>query len=501
MKFVLKAVLSVTFFTAIDRILGFVFKIYLSRELGAEGMGVYQVALSVFFLLLTVTTSGLPLIVSKKTAQSGQNGQMHGTVSAALLVGVVSAVLTCLVVVLLRKPLGKMMASPESMTLLLFMLPGVLFSGVYAALRGNLWGKQKYTTMSVIEVVEQTLRILLTVLLFMLGFNKLKMTAVSLSASCAVTAILCAACYFSGKGRLASPKGEIVPLLRSSVPITCVRAASSAVSSVIAIVVPFILMKAGNTRQQAMYLFGASVGMALPLLYLPVTVVGSLAYVMIPTLSKAYGSGNLASARRQIETAVTLSIVVAALFIPAFAALGLPVGKLVYDNADAGRFLARAAWLLIPVSLENIVSSMLNSLDLEKRGFINYMIGSAVIFAVLGMFCRNFSVDVLIYALGAGWTISSVLDLICIKKRVGIRLTFIMPLVLSCLLVLPATLLVKTLFSLLSGLPRLLSIAISGGIGCVFMLVLSVVFGILDVSLFFKKKAQRPRKTIAKAAR
>ena len=504
MKFVLKAVLSVTFFTMIDRVLGFVFKIYLSRELGAVGMGVYQVALSVFFLLLTVTTSGLPLVVSKKTAQSGKNGQaMHGTTTAALIVGVCSALLVCLVVVLLQKPIGKMMASPESMTLLLFMLAGVLFSGVYAALRGNLWGKQKYTTMSVIEVIEQTLRILLTVLLFTLGFNKLKMTAVSLSASCLVTAVLCAVCYFSGKGRLASPKGEIVPLLRTSVPITCVRAASSAVNSVIAILVPFILVTAGNTREQAMYLYGASVGMALPLLYLPVTVVGSLAYVMIPTLSKAYGDGNLSSARRQIETAVTLSVVVAALFVPAFAALGLPVGKLVYDNIDAGRFLARAAWLLIPVSIENIVSSMLNSLDLEKRGFINYMIGSAVIFAVLGAFCRNFSVDVLIYAFGAGWTVSSILDLMCIRKRVGIRFTFVMPLLLSCLLVLPATLLVRTLFSLLSNLPQLVAIAISGSLGCAFMLILSVVFGILDISLFFKKKprkkkTQQAHKTIAK---
>ena len=144
MKFVLKAVLSVTFFTVIDRVLGFVFKIYLSRELGAVGMGVYQVALSVFFLLLTVTTSGLPLIVSKKTAQSSGGGKtMHGTVSAALLIGIGSALLVCLAVILLKNPIGKMMASAESMTLLLFMLPGVLFSGIYAALRGNLWGKQK----------------------------------------------------------------------------------------------------------------------------------------------------------------------------------------------------------------------------------------------------------------------------------------------------------------------------------------------------------------------
>ena len=501
MKYVLKAVLSVTFFTMVDRVLGFLFKIYLSRELGAVGMGVYQVALSVFFLLLTVTTSGLPLVVSKKTAQSGKNGTTHGLTAAALIVGVGSALLVCAAVFCLQKPLGKMMASTESMVLLLLMLPGVLFSGVYAALRGNLWGKQKYTTMSVIEVIEQVARILLTVLLFTLGFNKLKMTAVSLSASCALTALLCAACYFANKGRLASPKGEIVPLLRTSVPITCVRAASSAVNSVIAILVPFILVHMGNTREQAMYLYGASVGMALPLLYLPITVVGSLAYVMIPTLSKAYGSGNLPSARRQIETAVSLSIVIAALFVPAFAALGLPVGKLVYDNVDAGRFLAHAAWLLIPVSLENIASSMLNSLDLEKRGFINYMIGSAVIFAVIGIFCRNFSVDVLIYAFGAGWSVSALLDLLCIRKRVGIRFSFLLPLLLSCMLVLPGTLLVRTLFSLLSDLPQLIAIAVSGACGCAFMLLLSLVFGILDISLFFKKKPRKRRaKSIAKTA-
>ena len=65
----MKAVLSVTFFTVIDRVLGFIFKIYLSRELGAVNMGVYQVALSIFFLLLTATTSGIPLIVSKLMAK------------------------------------------------------------------------------------------------------------------------------------------------------------------------------------------------------------------------------------------------------------------------------------------------------------------------------------------------------------------------------------------------------------------------------------------------
>lgn len=496
MKTLLKAVFTVTFFTVIDRVLGFVFKIYLSRELGAVNMGVYQVALSIFFLLLTATTSGVPLIVSKLTAkfESTKDAKSaHGTVTAALIVGVASALIVCLATIALRVPIGKLMASPQSMTILLFMLPGVLFSGVYSAFRGNLWGRRRYTAMSVIEVIEQSARIILTVLLILLGFDKLKVTALSLSLSCAVTMICCAAYFFAAKGRMSSPKGQIVPLIKSSVPITFVRASSSIVNSVVAIVVPLILVNMGHTNEQALYIFGSSIGMAMPLLYIPITVVGSLAYVMIPTLSSAYSSGNTKSVRRQIETAVTFSVVVAALFVPAFWALGEPIGQFVYDNADAGIFLSHSAWLLIPVSVENIASSMLNSLDLEKRGFLNYMIGSAVLFATLGIFCRNFSIDVLALGLGASLSVASALDLLSIKKRTGIKFTFIMPLVISSLLVLPAAFLTKTVFSLMSYMPLILSISVSAIVGVIFMVVLGMVFGTIDVGIIRGKKNPKRR--------
>ncbi len=502
--YLFKAVLSVTFFTVIDRVLGFFFKIYLSRELGAVNMGVYQVALSIFFLLLTVTTSGIPLIVSKLTAKyenAGNKKDSGGTVAAALIVGIGSAVIVCLITVILNKPIGSLMASPESMTVLLFMLPGVLFSGIYSAFRGNLWGKQKYTVMSVIEVIEQSVRILLTVLLFLLGFNRLKMTALSLSVSCGVTAVCCIVCFYANKGKMSSPKGKIVPLIASSAPITFVRASSSIVNSVVAIVVPMILVGMGHTNEQAMYIFGSSIGMAMPLLYIPITVVGSLAYVMIPTLSSAYGSGNKQSAQRQIESALKISIVVAAVFVPMFGALGSPIGKFVYDNADAGRFLAHSAWLLIPVSVENIASSMLNSLDLEKRGFFNYMIGSSVLFIILAIFCKNFSIDILTFGLGASLTTSSILDIIAIKKRTDIKLGFMYHLIVSSLLILPATFLTKTVYSLMSYLPLMLSISVSALVGCVFMFLLSLVFGTIDLSIIIGKKNPKKRlKSIAKTA-
>lgn len=502
-NFIFKAVFTVTFFTVIDRILGFLFKIYLSREMGAASMGIYQVALSIFFLLLTVTTSGIPLIVSKLTAKYEANRnhvKSHKTATAALIVSVSSAVIVCAATLLLRAPLGKLMASPESMVILTLMLPGVLFSGVYSAFRGNLWGKQKYTVMSVIEVIEQVTRILLTVILFCMGFNKLKVTALSLSLSCAVTAVCCCACYFCHKGKIASPKGEIVPLIASSAPITFVRAGNSIVNSVIALVVPAILVGMGYSNERAMYIFGSSIGMALPLLYVPITVVGSLAYVMIPTLSKAYSGGDINSARRQVETAIKFSIMVAALFIPAFWALGEPVGKFVYDNADSGKFLSAAAWLLIPVSVENITSSMMNSLDLEKRGFVNYLIGSAALFAIIGAFCKNFTINILAIGLGVSLTLSSILDILCIRKRTGCSLNFVTPLIISCLLTFPAKFLTSTVYNLLGYAPMLLNLAVSGIVSCAFMFVTMLVFGIIDLGIVFGKRNPKKRlKSIAKS--
>ena len=49
-----KTVAIVTLFSICEKFLGFIYRIFLSRSIGSEGIGIYQVALSVFALLLTV---------------------------------------------------------------------------------------------------------------------------------------------------------------------------------------------------------------------------------------------------------------------------------------------------------------------------------------------------------------------------------------------------------------------------------------------------------------
>ena len=65
MKSFFKTVALVSVFSVSEKFLGFLYRIFLSRTIGAEGVGLYQVALSVFGLFYTVACSGIPVTVSR----------------------------------------------------------------------------------------------------------------------------------------------------------------------------------------------------------------------------------------------------------------------------------------------------------------------------------------------------------------------------------------------------------------------------------------------------
>ncbi len=490
MKPIAKAVMTITAFNVAERALGFLFKIYLSREIGAVGMGIYSVALSFFFVLLTLIVSGIPLVVSKLTAKDNENS--GGVCSAALIVELIAAVVICLVTLALNKPIGSLFAERESMMLVLIMLPALVFSGVYSSFRGVLWGEKKFMSVSIVELIEQVARILVCVVLFVVAGDKIRSVAISMVAACAVSALACAIFYFAGKRRLKSPRAHFKPLLSSSVPITLSRTTSSINSYITAIAIPFLLMSTGLNAEQSMYVFGSCVGMALPLLYMPITVVGSLAFVMIPTLSQAYAEKDKKNMCSQIQNALTFSIIVAAIALPVISSLGDEIGILLYDNADAGMFIKKSAWLLIPLSFENIASSMLNSLDLEKKSLINYLIGAGLMYAICFCFYSRFDMDIYMIAFGLSLVLSSVLDIIDIKRRTGFKLTFIRPLVICLAAAYPSWLLTEFVSNLIeNGIVSMIVAAIGGA---AFMALLAVVFGAID----FEIHIGRPKKPKSK---
>jgi len=455
MKPIFKTVATLSILALLTRVMGFVFKIYLSRQLEPVNIGIYQVAISVFFVLATCTSSGIPLVVGKLTARYKSNFKPakaleleNKTVSAGIVVGLAFTVVVCMVLIMGGNFFKKAFASPLSFVCLLLLLPALIATTISNSVRGALWGRGMYKVSSVLEIIEQTLRIGLCVLLFSIGTNKLLVTAWTFSIACGITALICVIYYYLNKGRFKNPKGHILPLLKDSAPITLSKISSSVVNMLISFCIPFLFKLQGSSDSESLFLLGISIGMAFPLLFTPLTFVGSLSYTMLPDISSLY-SQNSKDTSKRIESGISISIVIACAFIPIFLVIGKDSGIVLFDNMQSGEFIVYSAWILVPLAIESIVSSMMNALELEFQGLLSFIIGSTIMFATCFAFIGHFSLRVFSVAFGISLTISSIIDLIFIKKRIGLKFGFIPALIQCILLLVPTFVVTKNIYSLL----------------------------------------------------
>lgn len=431
MKGLFKATLIVTIFSVLTRAMGFVLRIILSRVLGAEILGYYQVAMSVFGVLLTLVASGLPLVVSRTVAYKKQvqdDRGAHASVTAGLIVTLAISILVSAVLYIFPSILTKIFNNNITTGIVLYSLPAIIASAIYCVLRSALWGERRFFAMSFTEFFEQVVRIILCFILFAPGvmpwLSLGEKASLSLSISCVMSCLLVIIIYFALKDRLANPRGTFKPLLKSSTPITVVRSASSVVTSLIALIIPARLMLYGFTESQAMAEFGMVMGMAFPLIMIPGTLISSLAVALVPEISSKTSNIDDKSSTRDfdglkshVNLAINVSLAISMIFVPAFFVLGTPICEILFGSSGAGAYVSRAAIIMIPMGISQITSSLLNSMGLEMKSLINYVISAIALFLCIFFLPKYLGTNALIVGMGSLSTISAVLNLRMLKKR------------------------------------------------------------------------------------
>jgi len=507
MRNIFKATIIVTIFAVLTRALGFFLRIYLSRVMGAEALGAYQITMSVFGVLLTIVSSGLPMIVSRNVAyfeaQKNKTSQ-NRTITAGLVIGIITSILICVVVFVLYVPLCKIIGD-ESANLILILLPAIVASAIYAILRGGLWGRKYFFSISFTEFFEQIARIVALVMLFNLpitmssaGKSALSLTIATI-ASCVLVVIL----YFAFNGKFSSPKTELKTVLKSSTPITFVKSISSAIGSVIAMILPLRLMMFGYTHAEALAEFGIYMGMTMPIIMIPSTFISSICVALVPELS-GYTNNidnektDVSALKSNVTSAIKTTIAISSLLLAAFVAIGVPIGQVLFNNFKAGIYLSACAILMIPMGLSQIFSSILNSIGLEKKALLYYSAG-----AILLLFCIIFLPQFVgTYAIAIAMmlmhTTMSLLSAISLAKRKLIDWSVLFTVVLCLLICVPSGLLCYFVFNILTKfLPMFVVTCISGAVGVITTAILMFTFNVASFKITafkFGKKLLKKRK-------
>lgn len=511
MKSLFKTVAYITIFSVITRAMGFVFRIYLSRTMGTEALGLYQVALSVFSVLLTLVSSGMPVVISKLTAKfyaKKDKLQEGGVITSGLIISVITSVILIVFVLVFKSLFSALFADDRCYVILLVLLPAILFSAIYSVFRGAMWGKSNYFCYCITELFEQISRIVICVFLLTFGIGSLNPTisvSLSLTIASVLSALLAVGLYFIYGGRLKKPNNIYKEVLRSSTTITGVRFASSLVQPVIALIIPARLIAAGYTNSQAMSIFGVAMGMTMPLLFIPVTLVGSLSMALIPDISTAVANNDNEHINNRISSSIKFTLLITFLMIPLYMGAGENIGLFFFDNLQSGQLLASAAWVMLPFALLNITSSILNALGLEAKSFVNYLIGSIFLFICIIFLPALIGIKALIWGMGSCVAVASLLNIRMIKKKTNLKLNLLKPVLQLVAVCIPVAALTYFVTSVLNNfLPLFFNLALSCSVGAIMFILLCLTFKILNIeSLYieFKNKfnfKKFKRKTIKK---
>ena len=482
-KTLVKTMALVTVFSCVERALGFIYRIFLSRSLGAETLGVYQVALSIIGLLMTITSSGIPITVSrlmtKRQACGNKNGK-HAVVSAGIFVALIVSIPLSLLFLIFGDSLAFLISNIEAHKSLKIMLPGVIITSVYAVIRGYFWGEKRFFSYSLIELLEEIVMIIAGVILVNASTSSLsgaEKASYAVLISYVFSFFTSSVTYFLFGGKLKRFKDELKPLISSATPITLMRTLTSLLNTLIAIILPNRLIASGLSSSVAMSKYGALSGMSIPLIYIPSTLIGSIALVLVPELAENFYRKNMVTLKNNIEKAVKCAVFISTLIIPVFISLGNDIGYLIYNNAEAGNYVQTASIIMFPMSISLITTSMLNSLNLEKKTLKYYTIG-----AFLLLICIWFLPNVIgIYSLILGLMISYVITAVCnlklISKTCLVPPKFSAFIIASLVFIIPSGLLSYFLY-------KLLTITISKTISLILTSVVSVVFTYLFYKVF-----------------
>lgn len=481
----------VTVFSTIERLLGFIYRIFLSRNLGSEGVGIYQVALSIVGLLMTLTASGIPITVSRiMTKHSAENyyDKSYGTVAAGVLLSLLMSVPVVLALYLFPNTFNFIFADERSYTVLKIILPGIIITSVYAVIRGFFWGKRFFFSYSVIELLEESVMLVAGIILISKATtlkDGIEGAANAVLISYVFSFVSASILFFIRGGKFKNPKNEFKPLISSATPITVMRTATSLINTLIAVILPMRLVLSGLTSGEAMSQFGELSGMSIPLIYIPSTLIGSIALVLVPELSDNFYRNSLITLKNNVEKAIKCSVFISCLIIPVFLSMGKEIGVMVYGNQNAGVYVQRASIIMLPMSITMITTSMLNSLNLEKKTLLFYLIGAAFLILSIYFLPKFVGIYSLIIGLSLSYLTTAILNLILIKKTCRRPPKFLFFILISALFIVPSSifgyLLKGVLFTFMPTNPAIL---ISSVLVTAFIYLLFKIFNLFDLKDF-----------------
>lgn len=446
----LKGTLILTVAGVVVKVIGSLNWIFVSRILGGEGIGLYQMAFPIYFFALSVSTAGVPVAISIITAERVALKDILGakrifkiSMSLMMVTGLIFTALTYFGAQWLID--WHFIRDARAYWSVVALAPAIFFVTLLASSRGYLQGWQRMTPTAVSQIVEQIFRVVTMILfasLFLPWGLDFAAAGASLGAFAGAVAGLLVLVYFhwrlerdirSEYGRDIKPLPDAKPsstwriikrIFALSLPVSAASIMLPVVSNLDLAIVPQRLEVAGYSVNEATELFGYLTGMAVPLVNLATILTASLAVSLVPAISKARALKDEGLVFSQTASGVRISNFVC---FPAFVVvfvLATPISTLIYNAPGAGPAVLVSSFSIVLLGLHQVSTAVLQGLGHPSIPMINMIIAAGFKVALNWVLTAQPSLGIM----GAAWAtaadmgVAAVINMYFVYRYTGYRI-------------------------------------------------------------------------------
>lgn len=280
--------------TFVAKLIGAIYRIPLTRFLGAEGIGIYQMVFPVYALLLDFSGAGVPNALSKIISGEENKGKAYSYLYTSLKLFFIVGIVGTGLMLALAIPLSKLQLSKMAVLCYATLSPAVLMVSLISCFRGFFQGNMKMLPTASSQVIEQVIKLAVGLWLCFVFRENLRIAVASATFAVTISEIVCLlylyALFLSYKKKNGfiinsdiDKRNVLKNIIRYTVPIT-----------ILGLVLPFSQILDGiltvnilsRYLDNATSLYGLLSGVVLTVINLPVGICHGIATATIPAVSK-----------------------------------------------------------------------------------------------------------------------------------------------------------------------------------------------------------------------
>ncbi len=385
----------------ITRVLGFINKIVVARIMGAEGVGLYMMAVPTLLLIITITQLGLPVAISKLVAEaeavSDRRKIKRILIVSLTTTGILSLFFTIGMIAFAPVIASTLLTDERAYFPLIAIAPIVPIVALSSVLRGYFQGRQNMRPTAYSQVIEQIVRItlvaMLTAAFLPYGIEYAAAGAMISVVIGELASLIFMIFMFKTKKRirirsgfmnyLKQGKKTFKELMSIALPTTGSRLIGSLSFFFEPIVVAQSLAIAGVATVVATKQYGELAGFVIPLLTLPTFITYSLSVSLVPAISEAAAQKQFQLIHYRLGQALRIALISGGISVVVLYVFAVPIMDLMYNSPSVATYLKIMAPLSIFLYFQGPLQATLQALNLAKAAMMNSLFGAVVKIAAI----------------------------------------------------------------------------------------------------------------------